>query len=275
MALEPLPAFSDVEREVLILDAVWDLADGLLNRSNVWVHVDDQLNVEMRFNSMEAGRLFSILLVDLLSEPSSDIMRNQADYLKALLLICEAPSFDPAHDIDELRDATASFNNWLEFPYVYPQMWLPSIDRECDIRMTRKETLKIVGNLSKHNFTRLTASARNIRQYLTRTEVHVSATESMMLLEDFEVQFYDDVFHCYRNMLAFHINRVRRSMRNYLMHKRHTSARRNEHGLVYFARPQEIPNDYVASVFIRLMGRVTGNHMYESFGVAQVYRDMF
>jgi len=276
MAREPfeLPPLSDAEREILILDAIWDLSNGLVNRHNMTIHFEEG-NGDVRFSSMEAARLFSILLADLLSEPSNVIVQNTSDYLKALTEICRAPSFDLAKEIEYLSAATSSFHDWLEHGVIYYGMWMPAIWLECDIHMTRKEALKLVGNISKHNFTRLTDSASKLKRYLARTNIEITPTQAMMLLEDFEVQFYEDVFHSYRNMLASHVNNIRRGMRIYLREKCRISSARNEQGLHYFVRPADLANDYVADVFIRLMGRVLHEDMYQEFGVAHVYREMF
>jgi hypothetical protein len=141
--------------------------------------------------------------------------------------------------------------------------------------MTRKEVLKVCGNLKKHNFTRLTGCAANLSNYLQRTQINVTPVEAMMLLEDFEVQFYDDVFHCYRNVLAASVNDIRRGMRNYLMHQCAVGHIPGPHGGIQFPRPPQITNDYVAGVYIHLMYRVVQDHMFESFGVSDVFRNMY
>jgi hypothetical protein len=277
MARNPLqlPQFNAMEREVFILNAVWELSNRMVNRSILRLHHNDP-DSEVRFQSAEASRLFNIRLVDLLSPPNAQFARHE-NYVVALKAICENPSFRPKYAVRPLRKAARAFDRWLRSKRRYSRIWLPSIDRNCTIEMQRQEFLKICGNISKHNYTRLTDAAEKLRTILHRTGINVSATESLTLLDEFDDWFHDNIFHYHSSTIAEFINNIRLGIFDYLSPEFQRSYTRDPHDEIKytFKRPTHLNNDYAFHVHWDLMNKVRSRPWMPAFTVTKALKKRY
>ena len=67
----PKNAYTDLEREVIVLKAVTDLIDDMVNYE-IFEPIRSMRDMNLNFRSMTHKRLFNVLLVDLLSKPMND-----------------------------------------------------------------------------------------------------------------------------------------------------------------------------------------------------------
>lgn len=259
MALAPnrLPVFTPIEREVLILSAVWELADNMVNRHIMRLHFNNP-NSSIRFSSDHAGYMFAIHLVDLLSKPSDQITQS-ANYLEALRVICADPAFRPRRRVRALSKPVNRFHRWINATKRYPKLWLPSINSNRTLRMRRKDYLKITGNLAKHNFTRLDRVANDWRRILLANRVNVSLEQALESLEDAYEHFNNDIFLYNSHEIAELVNNIRSGIYEYLLPEYRRSYYRPANVPDYgyaFHRPTGINSDFAFKVYWDLMNKV-------------------
>lgn len=164
------------EQEGIVLNAVWDMIDGMANYGLMDL-LGDAEEKQIMFHNPSDARLFNILLVDFLSKPESygadplpfdlpkppvNATSSNRTYLFYLRRICANPQLggNPA----ELSDQVEAFGTWLETESTVPNVWLPDISLETDIIISRFDYLRICGDIAKHNFSRLSRNVQKLRQ---------------------------------------------------------------------------------------------------------------
>jgi hypothetical protein len=214
--------FTPIEQEIIVLRAVWDLIDGMVNYRNFGKEhgvVDAQVN----FNSDTHQRLFNIFLVDFLSKPQKgtfDLPETDGPastdhtYLFYLRRICDEPRLNAESDI--LRTPVQAFVDWLESECLVEKVWLPSIETEMDIRVKRITFLKICGDIAKHNFSRLDRNVRRIEQVLAVNGAEVDEGQGFLVLPEFYEWFHDNILNYHGSTIAEHLNNIRWGMFDYL-----------------------------------------------------------
>ncbi len=179
-----------VEEEVVLLKAVVDLIDSIVN-----FEIFDLLGIDPDSNILfHAGthqKYFNLVLADFLSKTDKRAPVTQKSYLAGLRAIGAAPSFDVNGSVELLRDSTAAFTRWLE-EKVEVDIWMPSIERQEILKVTRFTFLKMCGDLCKHNFLRAVGVAEELRAILEKSGVVISVEESLLGFEDFYQRFHDD-----------------------------------------------------------------------------------
>src|SRR5947209_14419859 len=140
---------NDVEEEVILLKAVWELIDSMVNFEMLQLLGQDP-DSSILFETMTHQRFFNIVLVDFLSRTDKKAFIKQTSYLGALKKISKSPHFDVNGSVASLSKATHEFIDWLEQEVEVHKIWLPSIRTETTLRLSRIAFLKMCGNISKH-----------------------------------------------------------------------------------------------------------------------------
>lgn len=215
---------STLEREVIVLKAVWNLIDDLVNYV-MFVNPTGTVDVAMMPESSTHQRLFNILLVDFLSKPPNGQFGLAAPpqngrlvdqtYLFFLSKICETPCLNPP-GADLLRLPVEKFANWLEENFVIEDVWLPSVQIELDMRLKRIEPIRICGNIAKHNFSRLDRDVRAIRLLIERNGHQVDDGQSYIIIPEFYEWFHDNVLNYQISHIAEMLNDIRWGIYDYL-----------------------------------------------------------
>ena len=133
-------ALSNTEAEVVLLKAVKELVDSIVNFEVFQVRGQDP-GSEILFRSSTHQRFFNIVLVDFLSATDKRAPVRQTTYLRALRSIADRPGFDVGNSIGSLRTATDDFIRWLE-QEVEVAAWLPSINVDTCLKLSRLAFLK-------------------------------------------------------------------------------------------------------------------------------------
>ena len=79
-------------------------------------------------------------------------------FLFHLRQVCEAPQLDV--DSVDLRQQVEAFAEWLEEEFVAPEVWLPDIDVQVDLRITRYRYITMCGDIAKHHIHRVPPTGR-------------------------------------------------------------------------------------------------------------------
>jgi len=207
-------ALSDIEEEVILLKAVKELIDSMVNFEVLDLQVGDPES-NILFRSITHQRFFNIILVDFLSRTDKKAFVKQTSYLGALKEISKNPNFDVDGSVTSLSEATSEFVDWLE-QEVEVQTWLPSIDTETTLRLSRITFLKMCGNISKHNFLRAIGVATELRKALSESGMSIELDDALLALADFYERFHTDILNYHGSMIAEFLNNIRWGIYEYL-----------------------------------------------------------
>ena len=206
--------FSAIEKEVIFLKAVQELIDEMVNYE-VLELIGEDPDSEIRFNSLTHQRFFNIILVDFLSQSDKNIMGEQLSYLGAIRKICANPNFNVSGSIDSLAEGCQEFTDWLEQD-AEVDIWLPTTEIKTTLSIKRVEFLKMCGDISKHNFSRLSGVVKELLEIFARNGIEVSFEEGLLILDEFYEKFHDDILNYHGSTIAEFLNNIRLGIHNYL-----------------------------------------------------------
>jgi hypothetical protein len=212
---------SNIEQEIIILKADKEIIDTMVNYEMMSL-VGADPNSSIRFKSSTHQKFFNIVLVDFLSRTDRKSPIKQTSYLGAMKDISEDPSFNVGDSIKPLRGATQGFIDWLD-QEVKVNVWLPSIDTQTTLDISRKSFLKMCGNISKHNFLRSFRVAEDLQKNLAKNGVSVTIEESLLALADFYERFHTDILNYHGSTIAEFLNNIRWGIYEYLQPEFHSS----------------------------------------------------
>jgi hypothetical protein len=205
---------SPIENEVLRLKAATGSIDELVTPSLFALRGADPES-SIIFHDDTSQRLFNILLVDLLSPMDRGLAGANQSVLNELRVVCTTPHFEVRGSIAELRQAVDDMHAWLD-QEITVSLHLPSIDRSVEVRILRREFVEVCGNISKHNFTRLTHVASKLRKILARNGIELGDQEELLILDDFYERFHTDIFTYHATAIVEMLNNVRWGIHEYL-----------------------------------------------------------
>jgi hypothetical protein len=207
---------SGIEQEVIILKAVKELIDSMVNFELMSLLGNDP-DSNILFKSITHQRFFSIILVDFLSrtDKESGSPVGQTSYLGGLREIVNNPCFDENDSVHNLKVATQEFKDWLD-QEVEVDVWLPSIGRETKLKMSRSGFLKMTGNISKHNYLRAIGVAEELKGVLSKSGITVDIDEALLALADFYERFHADILNYHSSTIAEFLNNIRWGIYDYL-----------------------------------------------------------
>jgi hypothetical protein len=200
--------------------------------------------------------LFNILLVDFLSQTDKRLRILPQSYLEALKAITERPSFNVDGSVELLRSATRDFAQWLDTE-VEVEVWLPNINTETTLGITRSQFLRMCGNIAKHNFLRLNRVASQLRDALRKQHVEISIEEALLTLEDFYEQMRG-IFAYHSTTIAEFVNNLRWGIYVYLQPEFKRSFRRipDDRWRYEFVYPVGLQVEFARQCYWNLMNHV-------------------
>ena len=207
--------FSEMEREVIALKAINETIDSMINRGLLELYGSDP-TTNILFHSAIHQKFFNIMLVDFLSTLDERLAGTKEPSLSLLTKICDKPEFNLEESIARLRDSVKELKDWLETE-VTIEAWLPSIDRNLDLKILRSEFLRICGNISKHSFARLTKTASELLSILKRNGAAIDEQDSLLILDDFYQRFHLDILNYHGTTLCELLNNIRWVIHDYLL----------------------------------------------------------
>jgi len=243
--------FSDIEKEIISLNIIVEVIDSIINLMLFKLQGEDA-EKEVIFHTEIHQNFFYIIVVDFLSKTDRRItgLNQEETCIDLLERICEEPNFNKNDSISSLISAKNSFESWIE-KKVKIDIYLPSIDRECSLNLTREDIVKICGNISKHHFARLSWVSRKICEILREDNTEISPHESLELLDDFYEEFHDNILNYHASHIAEMLNNINWGIYNYLLpeYKKFKESNSNESCI-------SIENKFVRRCYMRLMNFV-------------------
>jgi len=262
--------FTPTEKEVIILKAITELIDSMVNFEVFSLYGNDP-HSSIVFRTRTHQKYFNIILVDFLSCFDVKKLGKKQSYLDAIRTICQFPRFDKNNSIKKLKNSTEEFIIWLE-QEVQVKTELPSIDNITSLLIKRIEFIRMCGNVSKHNFTRLSGVAKELINILNRNAVNISFEESLLCLDYFYERYHSDIFNYHSSTIAEFLNNIRWGIHEYLLPEFCQSIVYEgiKHPKKYhYTYPKEIKNNFGRNCYWDLMNTVRSEPYMRKFKVTR------
>ena len=265
-----MAAFTDIEKEVIVLDAAWGMINSMVNRIVMELHQNDP-DSQIVFEDYVQQEYFSILLVDFLASPNNAVFDLKKPYIDLLNDVCEKPLFNIDSSIKNLKPPVSAFKDWLNTEIVIEGMWFPNINLEIDLKLTRDDFLYIGGNITKHNFTKLSIVVKMLDRVFKANGCDLSDADRLLATEDFYNWFHGDgnIFNYHSHSVAEFLNNIRWGIFHYLEPEYARSYTPEKHPGYSFKYPAGVQNELAQKYYWDLMNRVRGGVSFPKFTVTK------
>lgn len=253
--------YSTAEQEVIglcvCIEAIGDMANhALLELRDVSRFPGE---CEVYFHSRIHQQLFLIRLLDFAKEGGdSKLTGTIGSCLDVLRSACGTRSFDSNGSIDQLKASIEDLEKWLAYKAPIT-LWLPTLDINATIEVSRMDFLSISGNYSKHNLSRLTGVSKGISKILGDHGYLVPLEQIPLALDDFREHLDENFFVYYGTWLAELISNIRWGLQSYLkpvFHRSYRTVDGNESGMYRYEYPDAIQHEIARRWFWRLMNNI-------------------
>lgn len=257
-----------ISKEVIILRNVHDHICEMVNFSLMEVSGTDPHSMIM-FKDMNQRRLFFILLVDFLSVTDSRGPIQKTSFLGGLLDICRAPQFSVLSSEQELQDVVARFKSWLNDTRMI-EVWLPSLDENVNLSISRFDAIKMSGDVSKHNYLRSIGVADRLQRILSCAGVEVELEQAMLALPDFYGRFHNDILIYHSSQICEFLNDIRWAIHTYLKPEFDRSFNRTDGQVPGYSYcvPDRIDEGYAKDCYWELMNELRQTPYMRRFRVS-------
>lgn len=210
--------YSSAERETIglciCLEAIGDIANHALFSLRDVSGCPGE--AEALFHSHIHRDLFLIRLLDFAKEKGNKNLTGiPGSCVSVLKAICETKHFEINGSVTELKAAVEALETWLQHKQEII-LWLPTLDIEAKLFVSRLEFLSISGNHSKHNLSRLTGVSRDVAKILNDNGYSVSEEQIPLALDDFREHLSENYFIYYGTWLCELLNDIRWGLQSYL-----------------------------------------------------------
>ncbi|MEK6646780.1 MAG: hypothetical protein AABY84_08935 [Candidatus Firestonebacteria bacterium] len=265
--------FNNIEKEVIFLKATKRLIDDMVNNEVVKL-LGNNTDLTISFNSRTHMKYFNIILLDFLSCSDEKILGEKLSYLGALQSICKSPNFNINNSINSLTQSTKEFIDWLEKEILVKKIWLPSIKIEADLSIKRIEFIKMCGNISKHNFSRLSGVVRELIEIFKRNKITLKDENALLILDEFYELFHTDIFNYHSSAIAEFLNNIRWGIYDYLQPKFQQSivyeSTGYDHRRIYhYTYPKKVKNNFAKNCYCDLMNKIRSKPYMNRFQVTR------
>lgn len=269
--------YSTAEKEAIglciSLEAVGDMANhALLELRDVSRYPGE---VEVYFHTHIHKELFIIRLLDFVKESGDSRLTGvSGSCLKVLQSACDTCSFDQEDSVGFLRESVKELDDWLTYKTPI-KLWLPSLDIEADIEVSRLDFISISGNHCKHNLSRLTGVSQHIHSILDSHGYSVPLEQIPLALDDFREHLQENYFSYYGTWLGELLNNIRWGIQNYLLPTFTTAYTKDDPDDIRYRYeyPEEIKQGIPRQWFWRLMNNIRTGPYLKKFSGAHYLKE--
>ena len=230
-------------------------------------------DVTVYFHSRIHQQLFLIRLLDFAKETGDFGMTGvKGSCLDVIRSACETKFFDTNNSVGALKKAADSLSEWLHTP---TSLWIPTLDLDVELQVTRIYLLYISGNEAKHNISRLTGLAKNIKNMLSEHGHEVPIEQIPLALDEFTENLSEHFFVYYSTWLSELLNDLRWGLQEYLTptYRSCYIATPEIDELAYrFDYPTGISSSISKSWFWRLMNNVRTGPYFKRFNAPSYFK---
>lgn len=261
--------YNAVERETIGLCICLEALNDIVNHSMLMIKdvSDYPGEAEVFFKTSIHRDLFLIRLLDFVKEAGSKQLTGVAGSCLAVLKqACVMPSFNVDLSVVGLRNSIVVLEDWLSEKKEII-LWLPSLQIDARINVSRLDYINIAGNHSKHNLSRLTGVSRDVANILVAHGYSVSEEQIPLALDDFREHLAENYFLYYSTWLSELLNNVRWGLQGYLVPMFDLSYRAGAGDVIAYRYeyPAEIVNPIAREWFWRLMNNVRSGPYIKKF----------
>lgn len=269
--------YSTAEKETIglciSLEAVGDMANhALLELRDVSMYPGE---VEVYFHSHIHQELFIIRLLDFVKESGdSKLTGVSGSCLKVLQSACDTCTFNQENSVVSLHESVKELDDWLNYKTPI-KLWLPTLDIEADIEVSRLDFIAISGNHFKHNLSRLTGVSKHIHSILDSNGYSVPLEQIPLALDDFREHLQENYFVYYGTWLTELLNNIRWGLQSYLQPTFTASyTKDNPDDIRYrYEYPDEIKQEVPRQWFWRLMNNIRTGPYFKKFSGAHYLKE--
>lgn len=265
-----------IERETIGLCISLEALNDIVNHAllDVRKNTRSPSEAEVYFKDFVHRSLFIIRFLDFAKEVGdSKLTGVSGSCLNVLNKACQSKSFDVDGSVEQLEVALDDLRSWLDFKSSL-KLWLPTLDIEAKIEVSRMEFLKIAGNHSKHNISRLTGVSKGIHSILQEHNYKVPIESIPLALEDFQEHLNENYFIYYGTWMAQLLNDVRWGIQRYLEPVYISCFRKGSDDFSYrYEYPEEFENEVSKQWFWRLMNNIRSAPYVEKFSVNSIFKE--
>lgn len=229
---------------------------------------------EIYFKDFVHQSLFVIRFLDFAKEVGdSKLTGVSGSCVNVLKEACRSKSYDVNDSVNELERPLDKLQEWLNFKGPL-KLWLPTINIEAKIEITRMKFLEISGNHSKHNLSRLTDVSKQIHQVLTEYDYDVPIELIPLALEDFQEHLDENYFIYYGTWMTQLLNDVRWGIQRYLEPTYTSCFKQDRDGFSYkYEYPDEFENEIAKQWFWRLMNHIRSAPYVKKFSAPSIFKE--
>lgn len=226
------------------------------------------------FNSYAEKELFLIRFLDFSKEGGDSRLTGvSGSCLNVLKSVCSTAGFNKNESVNELKSAVDELEIWLNTKSSI-KLWLPTLEINAEVEVSRLDFLKISGNQCKHNLSRLTGVSRDISDILERHDYSVPIEHIPLALEDFQEHLQENYFVYYGTWITELLNNIRWGIQTYLLPIFHESYIKGDDGFSYhYEYPKNIHNDIPKQWFWRLMNNIRTGPYINRFNTPEGFKD--
>lgn len=263
------------EREVLVLKAALFSINSMANYNMFDFHFhENESSVQPKTDVHH--KLFGVLLVDFLSLET--FTERTPDILEQLQSIATTPSLSTA--CMSLLESSTLFSKWLDEHARFKHnneiiaIGLSAINSDISLNITRRQFIKICGNVSKHNQYGLDRQAREIKKIFLNSGHEIEHTDAMLIIDEFYEQFHGYIITYHTSTIVEFLNNIRWAIHEYLQplyassteHYYDSNLKNHAYRYNY---PNTIKNKYIKHVFWELMNDVRNKPYVQKFVTSQ------
>jgi hypothetical protein len=274
---------SPLEKELLLLLSSVQIFDSIVNHEILSINVDENKIATIRPKSYTAMKYFFIYSLDFFST-ATDLL-NYQENKNYLELLKELPQYSAL-----LKNSASMLGNitelerWINKELIYENFYFSTFNYEVDLKVKRLDVLKINANFSKHNWTRLNACRKDLKNILLKNDLIKNNTD---LIEDRNLFYTIDNF-CdffigdnqmidkYLYCLAYHFNNIRLSIKYSLMPVYYDSIEYfyEKDGIRrYRFKRQNDMSEFEYYLFFDLMNWVGSKSIFEKFDIMKCWKE--
>ena len=246
------------EKETIGLCIALEALDEIANHSMLTMRDVQQFpgEAELIFESGVHRDLFLVRLLDFVKEGGAKSLTGvEGSCLAVLKNAALHPSFDKENSVSELERSISTLEDWLNAKSTV-NLWLPTLDVQAKLTISRLDLITISGNHSKHNLSRLTGVCRLVAASLREHGHDVDEEMLPLALDNFREHLSDNYFVYYSTWLAELLNNIRWGLQTYLLPTFAASYEPDANGIYRYAYPEQIVNRISQKWFWRLMNNV-------------------
>lgn len=267
---------STLEYEAAGLCIVWDAIDDIANFGLIELRdssrVEDQC--EVYFHSYAHKHLYLARLLDFAHESGdADFTGVDGSCLQVLEAACDTRCFDSEGSIQELRQSVEALSRWFSTRTQF-NFWLPTLGINADLNMPRIDFLRIAGNQSKHNLSRLSRVSKRVARTLREHGCAVPDEDVHVALSDFSEHLHEHFFVYYAGWLTEMLNNIRWGLRAYLAPTLAEHFQPNPRGDLFatYSYPAEVQSEVSKLWFNGLLNHVRERPIFKRFAVSENFK---